>query len=44
MVKIILLNFLIFSACKNTQKKPLCKMLSLKKIPVHSKGIMKNIF
>lgn len=47
MVKIILLKFLIFSACNKTQK-TLCKVLSVKEIPSHGKGvhfeIMKNIF
>lgn len=42
----ILLNFLIFSACNNIEK-TLCKVLSVKEIPGHSKEvhfeIMKNI-
>lgn len=46
MVKIILLNFFIFSTCDNTEKS-LCKVLYVKGIPGHSKGvhieIMKNV-
>lgn len=39
MIKIILLNFLFFfSACGNTEKS-LCKMLYIKGIPGHSKGV-----
>lgn len=46
MVKIILLNFFIFSACGSTEKS-LCKVLYVKGILGHSKGVhtelMKNV-
>lgn len=42
MVKIILLNFFIFSACGNIEKS-LCKVLYVKGIPGHSKGVHTEI-
>ena len=41
MVKIVLLDSFIYSACGTTEKS-LCKVLYVKGIPGHSKGVHQN--